>query len=449
MQISRHKGLLYTLFSIAVIAGGTYLAIKYAKGGYRVTDDGFYQNTGLLAVNSLPTGAQVFINDRLVTATDDTVYLEPKDYKVKIVKDGYSAWEKTLTLESELVTQTNARLFPSAPSITPLTFTGVENLSTAPDGQKILYYTASSSARKNNGLYILDLADNTLSFQKGPRQIAEDSSEIDLKNAQFIWSPDSSKLILIDRDRQFLIDITKNNDLDSLTDITFQSQQLLDEWEQEMLLREQQFLVKFPLEIVKIATQSANNVYFSPDKKRLLYTATQSAQISDELIPSLPAASTQQQERNIVAGGIYIYDREEDRNFRVGTASPSASLPTKHLLSIELKESDLLTTAGAATNSALNSLQAEDIQTTIQNFNVYHTSLYSDTFQWHPDSKHLFFTNENEIKVVEYDGTNTNTLYFGPFTKKFAYPWPDGSRLLVLTGFSPNVPLNLYAIELE
>lgn len=448
MQISRQKGLLYTLLSIIVIAGGTFLAINYAKGNYRLTDDGFSISTGLLSVSSLPTGAQVFINDRLVTATDDTVYLEPNQYKVKIIKDGYSAWEKTLTLEPELVTSTNAKLFPSAPSITPLTFTGVENLSTSPDGQKILYYTASSSAYKNNGLYMLDLTENTLSFQKGPRQITENSTKVNLKNAQFIWSPDSLELILIDEERQLLIDTTKKNDLDSLPDITFKSKQLLKEWEQEMLLREQQFLAKFPSQIVAIATQSANNVYFSPDKKRLLYTASQSASIPDNLIPKVPAASSQEQERKIEVGGIYVYDREEDRNFRLGTASQSAQTPTKQLLTVELEKNNLLTN-GAATSSAIHSLQSTDIQTTIDNFNVYHTSLYSDTFQWHPDSRHLFFTSDNEIKVVEYDGTNVDTLYSGPFTKKFAYPWPNGSRLLVLTSFSPNVPLNLYAIELE
>lgn len=449
MQVAKHRGLLYTLISVAIMAVGTIVAINYAKGGYRITNEGFRQNTGLLSANSLPTGAQVFINDKLVTATDDTLYLEPGNYSVKIVKDGYSTWQKNLDLEAELVTQTNARLFPSAPSITPLTFTGAENLLPSPDGQKIIYFTASNSASKKNGLYVLDLAENTLSLQKGPRQIAENTSRIDLSQSQYIWSPDSSQLILVDENHQLLLDINKLNDLDATPDISFRSKQILDEWEEEMLLREIQFLSKFPEEIVAIATQSAQNVYFSPDKKRLLYTATASAEIAEGLIPPLPATSTQPQERSIQAGGIYVYDREEDKNFRIGTTIDQENKLIKNLLSLEPLSEVMSATAGAATSGALRSLQSDTLPQTVSNFMAYHSAIYADTYQWHPDSKHIIFTSENQIKVIEYDGSNTNTIYSGPFFEQFVYPWPTGSRLLVLTGFSPDVPLNLYAIELE
>jgi len=443
MQISRHKGLLYTIVSIILIFAGTLLAIQYAKGSYRVTKEGFAQDTGLLSVNSIPTGAQVLIDDELVTATNDTVYLKPGQYQVKIAKDGYSSWEKSLLLESELVTQTNARLFPSAPSITPLTFTGVENLSTSPDGQKILFFTASNSAEKNNGLYILDLADNTLSLQKGPRQIAPKSSRVNMKNCRFIWSPDSLSFILIDQNLQILLDATKKNDVDSLPNIASQSKQILDEWEAEMFLREQQFLAKFPEQIIKIATQSAQNVYFSPDKKRLLYTATKNVLLNENLVAPLPAANTQTQVRAIQSGDIYVYDREEDRNFKIGSESIHNQGPIKSLLTIGLEKN---TTPSA---KMVNSLQDDDIKITANNFNAYHTSFLSNTLQWHPDSKHLISGYDNQVKVIEYDGTNATTLYSGPFAQNFVYPWPNGSRLLILTSFSPNAPLNLYAVELE
>ncbi len=67
--------------------------------------------------------AEFIRDDKLITATDDTIYLEPGTYQIKIVKDGYAPWEKTMSIEKELVAQTNALLFPSAPSLTPLTFT--------------------------------------------------------------------------------------------------------------------------------------------------------------------------------------------------------------------------------------------------------------------------------------------------------------------------------------
>jgi hypothetical protein len=104
----------YSIFSLLVIVIGSIFAIRYARGSWRLTEKGVVANTGLLNVNSFPTGAQVFINDRLVTATDDTIYIDPGEYQVKIVKEGYSVWQKNLLVQEELVTQTNATLFPNA-----------------------------------------------------------------------------------------------------------------------------------------------------------------------------------------------------------------------------------------------------------------------------------------------------------------------------------------------
>jgi hypothetical protein len=106
------------LLSLAVIAGGTYFAVQLGKG-YRPTFDGRLQGTGLLAANSFPPGAQVYIDGKLSTATDDTLNLTPNDYLVEIKKDGYLPWQKTLTLKKELVSQTNATLFKSVASLTP------------------------------------------------------------------------------------------------------------------------------------------------------------------------------------------------------------------------------------------------------------------------------------------------------------------------------------------
>ncbi|HNQ16562.1 MAG TPA: PEGA domain-containing protein [Candidatus Woesebacteria bacterium] len=448
MHVPRNKGLLFTVFSALVIVVGTYMAIRYAKGGFRVTDSGISQETGLLSVSSLPTGAEVYINEKLVTATSDTLYLDPDQYEVAIRKDGYTEWKKIITLEKEVVSQANALLFPSAPSLTPLTFTGIENLSPSPDGQKILFYSASNSAQKKNGLYVLELSDNSLSLQRGARQISQDSSTIDLATAKFIWSPDSTQIIVFGSNREVLLDVSRLNDLDALSDISFRRKQLLSDWEDEMALREQQFLGKFPPAIIKIATSSATNVFFSPDKKRLLYTATESATLDPNLIPALPGANSQPEERQLQAGGIYIYDREEDKNFRVGTQQDKTVFPAKSLLST-LFEQNQATPNTIATTSARRSLEASSSSELADLYRNYHSSLFADTYQWFPDSKHIFSAEDSRIVIKEYDNTNAVTVYSGPFFQNFIYPWPDGSRLLIATHFNPETPNNLYAIELR
>jgi hypothetical protein len=443
-----NKGLLYTALSFLVIVVGTFAAIQYAKGRYRISSQGFAQGTGLLSANSFPTGAEVIIDDKLVTATDDTLYLQPGSYRVKIAKDGYSTWEKNIQIEPELVAQTNAVLFPIAPSLSTLTFTGAQNLSPSPDGQKIVYYTASQSAARKNGLYVMELGNATpISLQRGPRQIAEDVENFDLETAQIVWSPDSSEIMLITSNKEMLLNVDKNNDLLTLSDISFQKEQLLREWEQEMYLRERQFLREFPVEVIAIATQSAKNVYISPDKKRLLYTATAEVTIPDTIVPPVPATNTQPEERALKPGSIYVYDREEDKNFKLAQEKEGTTAPSKYLLANDLYSSTPMTLV--ASPSAFETLQASQSAETAQRFNRYHSSLFTETLQWFPDSKHLMFVQDQAVKIVDYDATNVVTVYSGPFQKDFIYPWPDGSRLVISTTFSPGAPPNMYAIELR
>ena len=447
MLSQTNRRILYTFLSAAVILTGTLVAIQYAKGNYRVTDNGFMRGTGLLSANSFPTGAQVLIDGKLVTATDDTLYLEPGEYDIQIVQDGYSPWRKQMVIEQELVTQTNAHLFPAAASLTPLTFTGVENISLSPDGQKVLYYAASSSASTKNGLYVMELTTNPLNFQRGPRHIAEGIGSIDLSKVQYVWSPDSTEVLLLSDDREVVLDTSEKNDLAALPDVSFKRRQILSEWEEEMYMREREFLALFPDEIIHIATTSAKNVYFSPDKKKLIYTATQSATLPEGLIPPVPATNSQPESRTLEPSGVYIYDREEDKNFRIATETLSQTFNDKQLLATDLFSRTARTLESSP--SAFRVLQATTSAQTTLNFNVYHTSLYASTLQWLADSRHLIYIDNGVIKVMEYDGTNITTLYSGPFSDGFVYPWPDGSKLIILTSFSPQAPPNLYAIELK
>ena len=216
-----------------------------------------------------------------------------------------------------------------------------------------------------------------------------------------------------------------------------------------MYIRERQFLREFPLEVITIATQSAKNVYFSPDKNRLLYTytGTQPVTLPLGLTPPVPAANTEPEERTLKPGNTYIYDLEEDKNFNVGQPPTVATNVDKLLLATDLSDRRAKTLEGSP--SAFTRLQATASAQTARIFNTYHTSLYANTFQWFPDSNHLLYTDQNRIQITGYDRTNDTTVYSGPYVNNFVYPWPDGSKLLILTSFSPETPPNLYAIELK
>jgi len=442
-----------------LIITGSLLAIRFAQG-YRFSFSQERQplrSSGLLAANSFPTGAQVSVSDKLIGVTDDTFYLEPETYNVEISKEGYYTWKKTLQLQPELVVQTNAQLFKRVPSLTPLTYTGIHNISPSPDGERVIFYTASASAKNRNGLYVLDLSASLLNAQRDPRQIAEEAPGFDLEKAQFIWSPDNSQVILIADDREVLLDINKKNELPSLSDISFRRREILSEWESELYIKERQFMSKFPPKVLEIASQSATNVYLSPDKKKLLYTATASATLPDNLVPPLPSANTQPQERFIQPGSTYVYDREEDRNFKIDVISNRPDYVKIATSSASAQQGKILLAddlSGAAKSlvaspSSFLRMTASTSAQTATNFARYYSSLYSQGIQWFPDSKHILFTDGNAIYLVEYDNTNRTAVYSGPFDRNFIYPWPDGSRILTLTSLGSTAFSNLYAIELK
>jgi hypothetical protein len=261
-----------------------------------------------------------------------------------------------------------------------------------------------------------------------------------------------------------------------------------------MYIRERQFLREFPDEIIAIATQSASNVYISPDKKRLLYTATAAATIPEGLEPDLPSESTQPETRILEPGGVYVYDREEDKNFQIGTdegartrtaagadltaattesdsAAPeietstatatatqvadavgSTDLPPtaveKLLLATDLDKAE--PRALSASPSAFTTLQASTSARTAARFRAYYSPLYNPSnFQWYPNSKHLLYTTPDAIRIKEYDNTNDTVLFSGPFEDRFVYPWPNGSKLVILTSFRPDGSGNLYGVEIK
>jgi len=133
-QQSTNKSLLITISVFLFIITSTFLITLIARG-YQLdfNQPSGIKATGLLSATSKPKSASVYIDDRLFTATDDTINLPPDEYHIKIVKDGYLPWEKTIQIKKETVYQTDTQLFRSVPDLKPITFTGALNPQASPD----------------------------------------------------------------------------------------------------------------------------------------------------------------------------------------------------------------------------------------------------------------------------------------------------------------------------
>ena len=72
-------------------------------------------------------------------------------------------------------------------------------------------------------------------------------------------------------------------------------------------------------------------------------------------------------------------------------------------------------------------------------------------YYWLPESTHIILVQEDKIGIVEFDGSNVAEIYAGKFEPEFVFPWPDSSRLVVLTSFATSTASspNLFGVNLK
>jgi len=432
MNLSKYR--MFFFFAIIIfVLSATFLAIKFTQG-YRIDFvNKTLRPTGLLVAVSNPVGAEVFVNGKLKEATNSNLALSPGEYQIGIKKSGFLPWQKKLLLKKELITETNAFLFPEIPDLKPLTFNGALQPKISPDSSRIIYIvpipetktsTASATLANLPGVWVMDLTDSFFPLNKEPRQIAKSLAKVrDFGSTELFWSPDSRQVLAVFKSgEKILLDAGQFNLESSLIDITSTLPSLISSWQIEAKTREQAKLRRLPIPLQEILAQNAKEISFSPDGAKITYIATASAEIPENLLPSIFSASTQKQNRQIEPGNFYVYDAKEDRNFLIPfkILSPTPSLVKK----------------------------VKSPTPTPPYFSLLTTNFSP---LWFPTSRHLFWAEGEKVIVCEYDGTNVTTIYSGPFEKSFVVASSGGNRLIILTKLNPSeekVP-NLFSVSLR
>ncbi|MBI2590550.1 MAG: PEGA domain-containing protein [Candidatus Blackburnbacteria bacterium] len=428
------------LLTAAFVIGVGYFVSLIARG-YRFDSQSLNLGPrGLFVVTSVPNGAQILVDGKLESATNATISLHPGSYDIQLKKDGYLPWQKHITIEKEEVTKIDAYLFPAAPSLSSLTFTGAVKPILSPDKTKIAYGVAAPSGVAANGLqtdsdkvgiWIMDLADLPIGFSREPRKI----TDLDPLSLDWQWSPDSRQLLAKKDTNYYVLDISSQTFLVSLVPLTSEKlSATLSKWQQDQEKKNDENMRDIP---PKLAENLKNTAFhFSPDGNKVFYTASNDVTIPNGLISPLPGSSTQKEERSIKKGNTYVYDLKEDKNFLVysGSVTPERDL---------IKEASLATASAATTLATLRPAPKpaargpQDLPS-------------SSVLRWFPTSNHLILAESNKITIMDYDGTNQQTVYAGPYAYPYAVPFPNSSRLLVLTNLGAGESVgNLYAISLK
>jgi hypothetical protein len=426
--------LLITIFAFLLLVGGTVLTIKIAKG-YRPNISKMTLNgTGLLSATSYPKNAQVFINDHLTSVTDDTLYLSPDDYTIKIIKTGFYPWTKTIPIKPELVSSTDARLFPAIASSTPLTFYQVSKPLVSPDGNRLVYVLTNSPFNQDNGVYVLSLGNNMI-LGSQIVQIA-DMTVHDYTKAELVWSPDATQILAVFHDDKkitasHLLNSRNMNQAKTLPDTTIRLNLILTQWQEQLASVNKNNLTRLPELMEKVATASAVNVYFSPDREKLLYTVKENQTLPNNLIGKvIQGANPTTETRKLTAGKTYVYDLKEDHNYLVKEANFDPKISQPLVIDGSLPQTSIL--------EQLNLLRGQTDPHSTGNLS------------WYSTSRHLVVSSGDGVSIVEYDDNNLAPIISAKINGNFAASSADGSHLLILSNLNqkPDV-FNLISLDLK
>ena len=395
------KQLLLPFLVLILLIVGTFGVVMYGRG-YRFSfspGKNVLSGTGLLVATSAPNGAQVFINDHLTTATDNTINLAPGTYTVRIVKQGYLPWQKTIQVDKEVVSKAEALLFPTAPKLESITADGVEKVVIDPSGSRLAFTQASGSA-KQNGIYVLNMTSTPiLSLQSSSKHIADDILDF-FSRAFLSWSPDGSQLLATisahaGLPTTYLLDPTQFTQ--NPQDVTETLISVRTDWTTQKAKKDKALIDSLKPKLIELISQNFSNTFWSPDETKIIYSASQAASLPINITPRLLGVDATPEQRNVEKGQIYVYDAKEDKNYKV-------SLTDKIISSV----------------------------------------------RWLPDSKHIIYVVDGQIRSMEFDGTNDTIIYAGPFIDKYVFSWPDSSKIVILTNLNnPQIPPNLYTIGLK
>ena len=402
--MTKIRVLLFAVTLTVVFLVGT-MVFFYAKGYRLDSDTKKFSPNGLLVIKSVPDGAQIFINGELETATNATIPLPANTYDVSVKKEGFLNWNKRLLIEKEIVTEASAHLFKSAPSLSAITFSGVEEVIPSHDLSKIGYTVIGNGTDTDNqGLWVIENVNLPLGFSRDPRRITDGN----LTGSTWIWSPDGRQILLTTLQGSYLLDTGNFTPQAQKINVTSKKDDILTDWGEENEKKRLSQMKKLPEKLRNILERNSKAIVFSPDEEIIIYTATSSANIEKGLIKPLPGSSTQKEERNIEPGKTYVYDLKEDRNYLIDEG-----------------DGELIIKGGFATKAQRR-------------------------ISWYPSSRHLILAEEGKIIIMDHDATNRQEVYSGSYVSPHAYPTLSLDRLIVLTNLGAgDAILNLYSLSLK
>lgn len=379
---------LETFLTVVIIIGITTALFLYTSG-YRLSKGKEkpidVSKTGMIGAKSIPDGASVYLDEKLVTATNDTISsLKPGIHDLKIIKKGFVEWQKKVEVYEQLVTDITAVLVSQSPRLEPLTNTGARIPTISHTLSKLAYF---SNDDEKPGIWIIPLSGgNSLNIFRSNSTIAiQDTRFTKYSSGKSIeWSPDEKSLLVESENGAFyLIDLDTNTAQTTTTpDLTRQT------WAETLLRKRTDLIDKLEIsDEIKQLALSPKTVW-SPDDKKFLYTLQNGDQLEYR-----------------------VYNMEKP-------------LPIG-----EKAETMVFTT------------NVNDKQPKI--------SWYADSFHFVMVEGDVEKDQKGIISLIRIDGSNKIEIYNNTLFSDTVYSVPGGDKMIIVTSYKSAGQTNLYTVAIR
>src|SRR3989344_706039 len=208
----------------AFFAGIAVIAIIISRGGL-ITNEGVVFNSGIIRIITDPQNLvyDTYLNGEKISHPDNQIKsLVSGTYKLRIEVLGYATWEKDLKVNTGIVTDVYAKLYPVKLATTQITKTNVDKAFFSGNGEYVYYVVKDSEFGNEKGIWRLKLNPSEIFLgnnQSQPSKISnilnEFSDAIIKGFYNILISPDNSKIIFFDvaNNNHYVLDVNGGNEL--------------------------------------------------------------------------------------------------------------------------------------------------------------------------------------------------------------------------------------------
>ncbi|OGC70443.1 hypothetical protein A2415_02550 [candidate division WWE3 bacterium RIFOXYC1_FULL_39_7] len=386
--MNKVKDLLQTILTLAIILGISTVLYLYTSG-YRLQKN--IENTidltktGMINAKSMPEAATVYLDGKLVSATNDTIAgIDPGKHALKISKKGFVDWEKEIEVFPELVTDITAILVSQSPRIEPLTNTGANIPTISPTMNKLAYF---SQEEAEPGIYVVPLGGfgGISLFRSNPNIAINDTRVNKFSQGKSIeWSPDETDLLIEGPNGVFyLVDLERNT-----AETTASPKLVRDTWKKEISTKRTESIEKLDIEESLKVLALSENAFWSPDEKKFLYIQ----KVGEKLLYKVYNLEIP----------IPIGEKVENLVFETNAADPQPKI-----------------------------------------------NWYADSFHLILVEGSPLTDKRGVISLIRIDGTNKTEIYSNTLFSDNVFSAPGGDKVIISTSFKSNNQVDLYTVSIR